>query len=78
MRYAKDVIKDVLEYRLAVMGFGTSDWVAKPRDYAFKDGDESSNAVILEMMTGMPRCRILDLGCWGGVSRPMPGPPATR
>ena len=66
MRYAKDVIKDVLEYRLAVMGFGTSDWVAKPRDYAFKDGDGSSNAVILEMMTGMPRCRILDLGCWGG------------
>jgi 2-polyprenyl-3-methyl-5-hydroxy-6-metoxy-1,4-benzoquinol methylase len=66
IRYAKDVIKDVLEYRLAVMGFGTSDWVAKPRDYAFKDGDGSSNAVILEMMTGMPRCRILDLGCWGG------------
>lgn len=66
MRYAKDVIKDVLEYRLAVMGFGTSDWVAKPRDYAFKNGDGSSNAVILEMMTGMPRCRILDLGCWGG------------
>jgi glycosyltransferase involved in cell wall biosynthesis len=66
MRYAKDVVKDVLEYRLAVMGFGTSDWVPKPQDYAFKDGDGSSNAVILEMMTGMPRSRILDVGCWDG------------
>ena len=67
MRYARDVIRDVLEYRLAVMGFGTSAWVPKPQDYAFKDGDGSSNAVILGMLTGMPRCRILDLGCWGGL-----------
>jgi glycosyltransferase involved in cell wall biosynthesis len=66
MRYAKDVIKDVLEYRLAIMGFGTSDWVAKPPDYAFKDGDGSSSAAMLEMLAGLPRCRILDIGCWGG------------
>jgi glycosyltransferase involved in cell wall biosynthesis/ubiquinone/menaquinone biosynthesis C-methylase UbiE len=67
MAYAKDVIKDVLEYRLVSKGFGTAAWVPKPPEYAFKDGDGSSHAVILEMMTGMPEARILDLGCSGGL-----------
>jgi 2-polyprenyl-3-methyl-5-hydroxy-6-metoxy-1,4-benzoquinol methylase len=67
LRYARDVIKDVLEYRLVTMGFGTSEWVPRPQDYAFKDGDGSSHAVILEMIGGMPSCRILDLGCSGGL-----------
>ena len=67
MRYAKDVVKDVLEYRLVAKGFGTAEWVPKPQDYAFKDGDGSSHAVILEMMAGLPRCRLLDLGCSGGL-----------
>lgn len=67
LRYAKDVVKDVLEYRLVTMGFGTSDWVPKPLDYAFKDGDGSSHAVILEMIAGLQGCRILDLGCSGGL-----------
>src|SRR5260370_33170645 len=66
MRYARDVVKDVLGYRLVAMGFGTSAWVPKPQDYAFKDGDGSSHAVILEKMAGLPKCRILDLGCSGG------------
>src|SRR6266568_3824894 len=66
VRYAKDVIKDVLEYRLTTMGFGTAEWVPTPRDYAFKDGDGSSHAVILDMMEGMRGCRILDLGCSSG------------
>jgi glycosyltransferase involved in cell wall biosynthesis len=67
LRYARDVVKDVLEYRLVAMGFGTSEWVPKPQEYAFKDGDGSSHAVILEMMAGMPASRILDLGCSGGL-----------
>ncbi len=67
MRYAKDVVKDVLEYRLVTMGFGTSEWVPKPRDYAFKDGDGSSHAIILEKMAGLPVGRVLDLGCSGGL-----------
>ncbi len=67
MRYAKDVVKDVVEYRLVTMGFGTSEWVPKPDEYSFKDGDGSSHAVILEMMAGMPGGRILDLGCSGGL-----------
>jgi 2-polyprenyl-3-methyl-5-hydroxy-6-metoxy-1,4-benzoquinol methylase/GT2 family glycosyltransferase len=67
MRYARDVIKDVLEYRLVTMGFGTAEWVPEPAEYAFKDGDGSSHAVILEMLGSMPRRRILDLGCSGGL-----------
>jgi glycosyltransferase involved in cell wall biosynthesis/ubiquinone/menaquinone biosynthesis C-methylase UbiE len=67
MRYAKDVIRDVLEYRLVAKGFGTSPWVPKAPDYAFKDGDGSSHAVILEMMAGLPESRVLDLGCSGGL-----------
>ena len=81
MRYAKDVIKDVLEYRLVTMGFGTSEWVPKPQDYAFKDGDGSSHAVILEMMARHarvphPRPRLFGRP----VRRPRPGgrPPGDR
>ena len=67
MRYAKDVVKDVIEYRLVTMGFGTSEWVPKPDEYSFKDGDGSSHAVILEMMAGLPKGPVLDLGCSGGL-----------
>jgi len=67
MKYAKDVVKDVLEYRLAVRGFGTSDWVPKPDEYAFKEGDGSSHAVILRMLAAQPPSRVLDLGCSGGL-----------
>lgn len=67
LRYARNVVRDVLEYRLATMGFGTVEWVPRPEDYAFKDGDGSSHAVILEMLAGLPTCRILDLGCSGGL-----------
>lgn len=67
MKYAKDVVKDVLEYRLAVKGFGTCAWIPKPVEYAFKEGDGSSHAVILEKMRKMPPGRVLDLGCSGGL-----------
>jgi Glycosyl transferase family 2 len=69
MRYAKDVVKDVVEYRLVTKGFGTADWVPKPQEYQFKDGDGSSHAVIMEKMAGLPGSRVLDLGCSGGLFR---------
>ena len=67
MRYAMDVVKDVLAYRLVSMGFGTSEWVPKPPDYAFKDGDGSSHAVLLGKLAGLPGSRILDLDCSSGL-----------
>nr|WP_202538785.1 bifunctional glycosyltransferase/class I SAM-dependent methyltransferase [Streptomyces sp. SID8379] len=67
MKYAKDVVKDVLEYRLALKGFGTCPWIPKPAEYAFKEGDGSSHSVILEQMKALPPGRVLDLGCSGGL-----------
>lgn len=67
MRYAKDVVKDVLEYRLALKGFGTCPWIPKPVEYAFKEGDGSSHAAILRLMRTMPPGRVLDVGCSGGL-----------
>ena len=67
MRYGKDVIKDVLEYRLVSKGFGTAAWVPTPQEYAFKKGEGSSHDVILGMMQDLPPSRVLDLGCSGGL-----------
>ncbi len=67
IKYARDVVRDVLEYRLAVRGFGTCDWVPTPDEYAFKDGDGSSHAVILDMLRGLAPARVLDLGCSAGL-----------
>jgi len=66
MKYAFDVVRDVIEYRLAQRGFGTSEWVGTAEDYAFKEGDGSSHAVILEKLDSLPPSRILDLGCSSG------------
>jgi glycosyltransferase involved in cell wall biosynthesis len=67
LQYARDVVLDVLKYRLAVRGFGTSEWVPTPEEYAFKEHDGSSHAVILEVLSGLPPSRVLDLGCSSGL-----------
>jgi glycosyltransferase involved in cell wall biosynthesis len=67
MSYAKDVIKDVFEYKLAAKGFGTTPWVSKPDEYAFKDGDGTSHSMMLEMLAGAAPSRVLDVGCSGGL-----------
>jgi 2-polyprenyl-3-methyl-5-hydroxy-6-metoxy-1,4-benzoquinol methylase len=67
LRYARDVVKDVIEYRLAAKGFGTPSWVPAPDGYAFKEGDGSSHAIILAMLADAPTSRILDIGCAGGL-----------
>lgn len=64
-RYAWDVVRDVVEYRLASRGFGTPAWVQRP-EYSFKEEEGSSHKVILDMMKTTPRSRLLDLGCAGG------------
>jgi glycosyltransferase involved in cell wall biosynthesis/ubiquinone/menaquinone biosynthesis C-methylase UbiE len=67
MSYARDVVFDVMEYRLATKGFGTCEWVPTPDEYRFKEDDGSSHAVILGMTGDMPPSRILDLGCSSGL-----------
>ena len=66
MKYAKDVVLDVMEYKLASKGFGTFEWVPKPEEYSFKEEDGSSHAVLLDLLEGAPPARILDLGCASG------------
>jgi glycosyltransferase involved in cell wall biosynthesis/SAM-dependent methyltransferase len=67
MSYARDVVRDVVEFKLATKGFGTQEWVPTPEEYAFKEGDGSSHAAMLAMLDGLPPSRILDLGCSGGL-----------
>lgn len=66
VKYAKNVVNDVLEYSLAKKGFGTAPWVESSSEYAFKEGDGSSHAMILDMMSGQSPSRVLDLGCSNG------------
>ena len=67
MKYARDVVRDVVEFKLATKGFGTQEWVTTPDEYLFKEGDGSSHASMLQMLSTMSRSRILDLGCSGGL-----------
>ncbi|MGC8628290.1 MAG: methyltransferase domain-containing protein, partial [Acidimicrobiales bacterium] len=66
LRYAWDVVRDVVEYRLASRGLGTPAWVPRPK-YGFKEEEGSSHKVVLDMMGTAPRSRLLDLGCAGGL-----------
>ncbi|MDQ1730122.1 MAG: hypothetical protein QOK10_281 [Pseudonocardiales bacterium] len=67
LRYARDVVRDVVEFKLATKGFGTQEWVRPEPEYEFKEGDGSSHAVMLQMLESLPRSKILDLGCSGGL-----------
>jgi 2-polyprenyl-3-methyl-5-hydroxy-6-metoxy-1,4-benzoquinol methylase len=67
LKYARDVVRDVVEFKLATKGFGTQEWVETPEEYNFKEGDGSSHAVMLQMLESLPASRILDLGCSGGL-----------
>jgi 2-polyprenyl-3-methyl-5-hydroxy-6-metoxy-1,4-benzoquinol methylase len=67
VKYAKDVVKDVVEYRLAQKGFGTCAWIPKADEYGFKEGDGSSHAAILGLLKDLPPSKVLDLGCSGGL-----------
>ncbi len=67
MRYAKDVLKDVVVYRLSAKGFGTASWVRSPLEYALKEGDGTSHSIMMEMLRWRSGSKILDLGCSGGV-----------
>ncbi len=66
LKYAKDVVRDVVEYRLGKLGFGTAAWVESSEEYAFKDGDGSSHTHLLDMVDDREPLRVLDLGCSSG------------
>ncbi|HST50035.1 methyltransferase domain-containing protein [Jatrophihabitans sp.] len=66
LKYARDVVRDVLQYRLTKVGIGTHRWVPADPEYAAKEGEGSSHTVITGMLAALPPGRVLDLGCSGG------------
>jgi 2-polyprenyl-3-methyl-5-hydroxy-6-metoxy-1,4-benzoquinol methylase len=66
LRYAWDVTRDVLGYRLQKMGFGDGRRVALGEEYQLKESPDSSHGRILGLLAARPRSRILDLGCSSG------------
>lgn len=67
VKYAKDVVKDVLQYRASKMGFGTASWVPNPTEYGLKEEEGSSHAAILDILAGVPTGKVLDVGCSSGL-----------
>lgn len=67
MRYARDVVRDVAQYRLAKIGIGTHERVPTDAEYELKEGEGTSHTIVAEMLSGVPPARILDVGCSGGV-----------
>jgi 2-polyprenyl-3-methyl-5-hydroxy-6-metoxy-1,4-benzoquinol methylase len=66
LRYARDVSTDVVRYRLSKLGFLNDQLGGVAEDYAVKEGEESSHAVVLRWLEQMPPRRVLDLGCSSG------------
>ena len=67
LRYAKDVSKDVVRYRLGKMGFSTGDLGSVSDEYELKDSETSSHGTILSLLSDLPPSKVLDLGCSSGL-----------
>jgi glycosyltransferase involved in cell wall biosynthesis len=67
LKYARDVSSAVVRHRLATLGFATDGLGVLGAEYALKEGQDSSHAVILRWLEQTPAARILDLGCSGGL-----------
>jgi len=66
VRYARDVVADVLRYRLQRVGFGSASLAVADAGYERKPDEGSSHGVILRWMGDHPPGRVLDLGCADG------------
>ncbi|HEY6749218.1 MAG TPA: glycosyltransferase [Mycobacteriales bacterium] len=66
VKYGWDVVRDVLQYRLTSMGFGTQPWVPTDQEYGLKEDEGTSHTIIVSMLADLPPSRVLDLGCSGG------------
>ena len=67
MKYAKDVCKDVVSYRLGKMGFSSGDIGSVQAEYELKDSETSSHGRILSFLADLPPSKVLDLGCSSGL-----------
>ncbi len=67
VKYAKNVMRDVVVYRTSRMGFGTQKWIPHPHEYGLKSEEGSSHETILRLLGDMPPGKVLDVGCSGGL-----------
>jgi len=67
LRYARDVSRDVVRYRMAKLGFRSGDLGAAGDEYRLKEGAGSSHSVMLKWLAQISPGRLLDLGCSGGL-----------
>jgi len=65
VRYARDVITDVLRYRAHKIGLGTGETAFASTAYELKEGD-TSHGRILTWLGAKEPSRVLDLGCSDG------------
>lgn len=66
IKYAWDISRHVVRYRLHRMGFGTGELAFAHDDYEVKDDDGSSHALVVHRLEGRRGLRVLDLGCGTG------------
>lgn len=66
IRYAKDVMADVVRYRLRKAGLGFSPAQAGTDEYQLKESEDSSHGRLVARLENEPPKRVLDLGCSGG------------
>ncbi|QGG95360.1 bifunctional glycosyltransferase/class I SAM-dependent methyltransferase [Actinomarinicola tropica] len=66
VRYAGDVMRDVVKYRLHKIGFGSGEMAFASDAYETKDSLDSSHRQLLEWMAHRPPSKVLDLGCSDG------------
>jgi 2-polyprenyl-3-methyl-5-hydroxy-6-metoxy-1,4-benzoquinol methylase len=67
LKYAKDISKDVVRYRLGKMGFSSGDIGSVDAEYGLKDSETSSHGRILSFLGDLPPTKVLDLGCSSGL-----------
>lgn len=66
MKYAKDVVADVLRYRMQKAGLGHGSIATVGDGYQLKADEQSSHGRLVRRFSHEPPRRILDLGCSGG------------
>jgi glycosyltransferase involved in cell wall biosynthesis len=67
VRYAADVTRDVVAYRLQKAGFGDGSRIALPEEYELKPSEDSSHGRIVRTLRRTRPSKVLDLGCSSGL-----------
>jgi glycosyltransferase involved in cell wall biosynthesis len=66
MKYALDICRYVVRYRLQKMGFGRGDLTFATETYEGTGSDDSSHGIVASMIGARAPGRVLDLGCGDG------------